>query len=78
MSGEAVVNLSWREGMARAYSRGLADGKIGIFNVYNGEGFDACYFQGVGHGAQRCCCPSKLAARFVRDRCPTCGQRKEV
>lgn len=67
--------IGWREGMGVAYSRGLEDGRAGTpGHRFEPGGFDACYWQGVGHGAQQCHCPESLRARWPDQRCPCCGQ----
>lgn len=79
------MNISWSEGMAEAYQRGLSDGKMSLETAENmgecawqSETFVACYCQGFGHGAQRCACPSYINGRDKmrgrKFRCVNCGQ----
>lgn len=72
------VDLSWREGAARAYSLGLAHGKAGTghFAPDLSGGFDACYYQGFGHGSGVCRCPAKLAGKRDGRVCVVCGVRR--
>lgn len=68
---------NWRQGMAAAYRAGFQDG---VQNTPGHRrepgGFDACYWQGVGHGAGACKCPSHLNNRGPREACPCCAKRR--
>lgn len=75
MSGQ--VNTGWATGMAQAYTAGLEDGKAGTAGHREAPGgFEACYWQGVGHGSGVCSCPQRLRARWPDQRCPCCGCRR--
>lgn len=70
--------MSWREGMALAYARGVEHGKIGYEEPYSANGFDACYWEGFGHGAKKCRCPERLAGKRWGQRCINCGNRRHA
>lgn len=78
--------MSWREGMAAAYAAGKADGERAkaegercgrYLSPDRGAGFDACYYEGFGHGAEYCRCPNKLGGKRDGRRCVCCGNRRE-
>lgn len=73
-----ATDLTWQQGMSRAYARGLADGKLRAPEVLNGNGFDACYFQGFGHGSGECRCPERLAGKRWGQRCIVCGHHRHT
>lgn len=70
------MSLNWGTQMASAYSAGLADGKRGrrFADVTRGNGFDACYWQGYGHGSGECLCPNPLSGKRDGRRCVNCGK----
>ncbi len=73
-----IIDTSWRQGMSNAYANGLADGKRGRrwADATRGGGFDACYWQGFGHGARECICPERLAGKRQSQVCVVCGMRR--
>lgn len=70
------TDTSWREAMTRAYAAGVEDGKRGWQQADRAQGFAACYWQGWGHGAQRCACPETLAGKRLGQRCVVCSHRR--
>lgn len=69
--------MSWAEGMARAYRVGVEHGRRDYVDPTSSGGFDACYWQGWGHGAKRCACPDRLAGKYRDGRvCVCCGNRR--
>lgn len=70
------TDFSWREGMARAYDVGKKHGEMNYMEPYAANGFDACYWQGWGHGARRCACPERLAGKRDSRPCGCCGHRR--
>lgn len=76
MSG--ATDRTWRRGMSIAYDRGREDGARGprYLDETRGDGFAACYWQGVGHAARTCYCPQRIGARWGDVPCPCCGQRR--
>ena len=73
-----AIDLTWQQGMSTAYARGLADAKVQGPNVYNANGFDACYFEGYGHGRGECFCPESIGGKRWGQRCVCCGQRRHT
>lgn len=72
--------MTWARGMAAAYEAGLEDGRRGrrYVDQTRGGGFDACYWQGVGHGLGECLCPDRLTVRGGdRGRCACCGNYRD-
>jgi hypothetical protein len=73
--------MSWKERMALAYQIGLEHGKRRYPYPYSANGFDACYWQGYGHGSQSCACPDSLAGDRTKPwfpkRCVVCGQVRD-
>jgi len=73
---DSLTDCSWRSGMAKAYTQGLADGKAHVYRPELSGGFSACYNQGYGHGSGECCCQmSDFALKhLLPKRCSCCGQ----
>lgn len=77
MSKGDNIGASWRAGMAEAYRVGTEHGEKRFKDHFAARGFDACYWQGWGHGAGSCGCPDRLAGKYRDGRvCVCCGQRR--